>query len=54
MDETGLLSDALETVSIVLILLVSALGIIAQIDCINENSSDPRAYRALILLLLTT
>lgn len=52
MDETGLLSDALEMVSIALILLVSALGIVAQIDCINENSSDPRAFRALIVLAL--
>jgi hypothetical protein len=44
MDETGLLSNALEKVSIFLILLVSALGIIAQIDAIQDNASDPRNY----------
>ena len=45
-DETGLLGEGLEKLSILLILLVSGLGIIAQIDAIQENNSDPRSYRA--------
>ena len=46
-DETGLLAGGLEKLSIVLILMVTVLGIIAQIEAIQENNSDPRSFRTL-------
>ena len=45
MDETGLLATGLEKVSIFLILLVSGLGILAQVDAIKANSAHGTTVR---------